>query len=314
MKSIILTLSANGSLGDQNSTNWTCQEDKKWFRDVTNHAKTLVIGRKTFESIGSKPLKGRVNYLITSSPEKYEKTDELIPVTIEQFESLNLKDYCVIGGYQIYKYFWDKVDILYISRHKTAQTTGEKFIADTSNFKLLDQTDSAELTKQAWIKLPYTPLDIEITYDDNDYLNKAREVMNTDSLDWNWPDGCIFVKDGVVVSTGANGSDFHQQRDKEMKSKDPDYKFGGCIRREMGIPTGQGYDLCEGCSEKNHAEAKGIRKLIDTTDYAKLSDSVCYLYGHWWCCQSCCNYMQNAGVKKVVLSKEFTKNLFKIII
>jgi dihydrofolate reductase len=154
VKSLILTLSNNNSLGQGTvkPIDWTCQEDKDWFQQVTLDIGIVVIGRTTFNTIGNKPLPGRINYLITSNPKKFERHGNLIPTSIEDFEQLNLNTFCVIGGYKLYEYFWNKVDILYISHHKLVEVEGPKFVPDYTNFKLIDQTESPELIKQTWAR------------------------------------------------------------------------------------------------------------------------------------------------------------------
>lgn len=154
MKSLILTLSNNNSLGQgsDKSIDWTCQEDKTWFQGVTHDIGIVVIGRTTFNTVGNKPLPGRVNYLITSRPSTFERSGNLIPTNLTDFEELNLSTFCIIGGYQLYYYFWNKVDILYISHHKLVEVEGPKFHADYNNFQLTNRTESEELIKETWQK------------------------------------------------------------------------------------------------------------------------------------------------------------------
>jgi deoxycytidylate deaminase len=54
----------------------------------------------------------------------------------------------------------------------------------------------------------------------------------SDSLDDDTPTGSVIVKEKMIIGIGANGTDFHK--------KNP------CVRVIKKIPTGQGYDLCEG--------------------------------------------------------------------
>ena len=64
--SIIAALARNRAIGLGNGMPWRLPEDLKRFRRLTmGHA--VIMGRKTFESIGS-PLAGRNNIVITRSP------------------------------------------------------------------------------------------------------------------------------------------------------------------------------------------------------------------------------------------------------
>ena len=62
--SIIAAIGKNGQLGIDNKIPWTLKEDMQNFKNLTlNHH--ILMGRRTFESIGGKPLKNRINLLVT---------------------------------------------------------------------------------------------------------------------------------------------------------------------------------------------------------------------------------------------------------
>lgn len=119
----------------------------------------------------------------------------------------------------------------------------------------------------------------------NQYMRLGRSVAMSDSIDKDTPTGSVIVKNDAVIGIGANGSDFH--------SKNP------CIRVIKKIPTGQGYEMCEGCHPKNHSEPRAIadaRKKGHDTSGADL-----YLWGHWWCCKPCWDAIIEAGIAQVYL-------------
>ena len=60
---MIVAVAANGVIGKDNKMPWHLSEDLKYFKRVTM-GKPVVMGRKTFESIG-RPLPGRANIVIT---------------------------------------------------------------------------------------------------------------------------------------------------------------------------------------------------------------------------------------------------------
>ena len=159
---------------------------------------------------------------------------------------------------------------------------------------------------------PYKPDTFKIGYDDDQYTEYAKKIMVEESLDENMPNGVVIEKNGKIIVTAANGSDFHKKREEEMLKKDPNYAFKGCIRKELGIPTGQRYDLCPGCSNENHGEYKAISKIIGIDDYNLLKGAKLHLYGHWWCCSTCCGLMTEANISEAILSKSWTKNYFNL--
>ncbi len=128
-------------------------------------------------------------------------------------------------------------------------------------------------------------LTLFFTSPDDQFLLLAKRNSETLSLDKNKPNGTVLVKDEVVIANGANGSNFHEQH--------------GCERVRQGIPTGQGYDLCEGCHPRNHGEPKAIKNALENGQDPK--GAVLYLWGHYWFCDSCCKAMIEAGIRKVVL-------------
>jgi deoxycytidylate deaminase len=100
----------------------------------------------------------------------------------------------------------------------------------------------------------------------------------------------VIVKNGKIIAHGANGSDYHEKH--------------GCERKKQGIPTGEGYELCEGCHPKNHAEAKALKDArAQGLTRKDTRGSEVYLWGHWWCCQPCWEKMIAAGIKNVYLQE-----------
>ncbi|MDE2030853.1 MAG: dihydrofolate reductase [Patescibacteria group bacterium] len=127
--SIIAAVSDNNVIGGGNTLLWNLSEDMKHFREITR-GHTVIMGRKTFESIG-KPLPNRKNIVITRD---INYTHEGIDVvnslekalrlaTLEQGrefeENQDELEIFIIGGGEIYKQAFDKANKLYITEvHK----------------------------------------------------------------------------------------------------------------------------------------------------------------------------------------------------
>ena len=62
--SLVVAASDNNVIGKNNQLLWHLPKDMKFFKNVT-WAMPVVMGRKTFESMGRKPLPGRKNIVIT---------------------------------------------------------------------------------------------------------------------------------------------------------------------------------------------------------------------------------------------------------
>jgi dihydrofolate reductase len=89
------------------STKWTSKEDTKHFIETTKKAGAIIMGSKTFETFGAKPLPGRRNIIYTNS-KKYEgaeSTDESPKDLLAQLEKEGVEEVAVCGGSSIYTLF-----------------------------------------------------------------------------------------------------------------------------------------------------------------------------------------------------------------
>jgi len=148
------------------------------------------------------------------------------------------------------------------------------------------------------VEYPYIPEGRTILYvpESNPFIQEAKKYSKEHSLDSTMPTGSVLVKDSEIIGRGANGSDYHKTHE--------------CERVKQKIPTGQSYELCEGCHPKNHSEPRAILNAREGGRNIKGSDL--YLWGHWWCCEPCWNAMTEAGIKNVYLMEDsqilFNKN------
>jgi deoxycytidylate deaminase len=137
------------------------------------------------------------------------------------------------------------------------------------------------------IKYPYIPEGREIKYVGVTDLHMAfaKYYARLYSLVSLMPGAAVIVHDGMALGVGANGSQYHIVHQ--------------CQRVVLGCKTGEGYELCEGCHPKTHSEVKAIRNAEIRGEDTRGADL--YLWGHWWCCKSCWEEMEKAGIKNVYL-------------
>lgn len=105
MLTLIAAIDQKNTLGADNDLIWNLPDDMKHFvRSTKGHA--VIMGRKTFESIDSKPLPKRHNVVITRQPDFTSMYDSVSIVnSLEEALELVKEDeqpFCV-GGAQIYK-------------------------------------------------------------------------------------------------------------------------------------------------------------------------------------------------------------------
>ncbi len=141
-------------------------------------------------------------------------------------------------------------------------------------------------------KMPYLPEGKTVSYvpENNQFMQTAKKAAQTLSSDEKHQTGAVIVKKGEILVEGANGSKFHQ-------------KFC-CLRKLVKATTGKLYWLCPGCSPKNHAEQTAIRNAKKQGMVKEVEGADLYLWGHWWCCESCWNAMIKANIKNVFLCEE----------
>lgn len=126
---------------------------------------------------------------------------------------------------------------------------------------------------------------------DSPFMQEAKKHAAKYSLDKAMPNASVIVLDDTIVGRAANGSDYHDTH--------------GCERVRLNIPTGQSYELCEGCHPKNHSEPKSIADARANGHDPSGADL--YLWGHWWCCEPCWQTILEAGIRKVYLLKNSEK-------
>ncbi|MEQ1553340.1 MAG: dihydrofolate reductase [Ferruginibacter sp.] len=114
MVSIIVATSLNNAIGKANAMLWHLPEDFKFFKNTT-WGMPIIMGRKTFESIG-KALPGRTNIIITSS-KNWQINDTIavanINEAIKTAEATNAKEIFITGGGEIYIQAMPKANKIY---------------------------------------------------------------------------------------------------------------------------------------------------------------------------------------------------------
>lgn len=129
---VIVAAAENGTIGRNNALPWHLPEDLRYFKRVTM-GKPIVMGRKTYESIG-RPLPGRTNIVITRSPDwnaEGVKVVHSLDAALSLAEDIALIDgaseLMVIGGAEIYATALPAADRLYLTQVE-AEVPGDAFL------------------------------------------------------------------------------------------------------------------------------------------------------------------------------------------
>ncbi len=113
MKAIV-AMTRERVIGENNVVPWHLRGEQKWFKEVTM-GHPIVMGRKTFESIG-RPLPGRRNLVVTrtgnfAGVELIRDLKKFDPVPYESEGA----EVFVIGGSEIYQALLDRCNALYVT-------------------------------------------------------------------------------------------------------------------------------------------------------------------------------------------------------
>lgn len=114
---MIVASSDNNVIGKDNKLIWTLKDDLKRFKELTSGS-TVIMGRKTFESIG-KPLPNRVNIVLSRKRMLIDGCIVVDSIGKAIKKSDNNKEIFIIGGSEIYKLSIKFVDKIYLTKVHT---------------------------------------------------------------------------------------------------------------------------------------------------------------------------------------------------
>lgn len=114
---LIVAVNKTGGIGFENTIPWKLPEDLAYFKTVTMGF-PVIMGRKTWNSL-PKPLAGRINIVVTSTP---WTTDNPAVFVVNSYEKAlkvaeeHSDEVFIIGGISAYQTFWNVADKLYLTR------------------------------------------------------------------------------------------------------------------------------------------------------------------------------------------------------
>lgn len=111
--SLIWAMDRNRVIGKDNKLPWRLPAEMAYFREVTM-GHTVVMGRRTFESIG-KPLKGRRNVILTRNRSYRQPDCEVAHDVEEVLARFGGETLFIIGGAQVYRAFLPYAEKLYVT-------------------------------------------------------------------------------------------------------------------------------------------------------------------------------------------------------
>ena len=107
-------MARNRVIGKDNRLPWHFSSDLKFFKKLTTGS-TVIMGRRTFESIG-KPLPGRANFVLSRSAGKRIEGARVFGDLDEALKQVKTPDAFIIGGAGLFAESMGKVDGIYLTR------------------------------------------------------------------------------------------------------------------------------------------------------------------------------------------------------
>lgn len=133
--SLVVAAAENGAIGKSNRMLWHLPNDLKYFKNVT-WGMPVLMGRKTFEALGNKPLNGRSNIILTHNKKFKAEHAVVVSKLDDVFFFVNENDFkelMVIGGGEIYNLMMPKADRIFLTR------VHENFPDADAFFPLMDE-------------------------------------------------------------------------------------------------------------------------------------------------------------------------------
>ncbi len=144
---IIVAVAENGIIGRDGDMPWKLSTDLKRFKALSM-GKPLVMGRKTFESVGSKPLPGRP-HIIVSRSQGFDMPGVESATTLEGAlerakviaRDTGADEVCVVGGGEIYRQALGLAEMLHVTHVETVVDGDTSFPQiDPHAFELIEET------------------------------------------------------------------------------------------------------------------------------------------------------------------------------
>jgi dihydrofolate reductase len=142
---LVVAASENNAIGLNNQLLWHLPKDMRFFKNTT-WGMPILMGRKTFESMGSKPLNGRLNIIITRN-KNWVNEDVTVVHTMEEATALagkfSYKELLVIGGGEIYEMAFPMAEKIWLTRVHTTIEGDVYFPKLNAEWEMVSSTQNA---------------------------------------------------------------------------------------------------------------------------------------------------------------------------
>lgn len=139
----VVALSNNNVIGIDNDLPWSLKSDLAHFKEYTSN-KIIIMGRKTFESIG-RPLPNRINYVVSTTIKNidgvkiFSSTKEAIYEAYKECACIQKDEIVIIGGGYLFRETLRNINKLILTR-VDCEIDGDIYYPeiDLSSWKLIN--------------------------------------------------------------------------------------------------------------------------------------------------------------------------------
>lgn len=194
---VIVAYSDDQIIGYDNHLPWSYKEDLRYFRSITTTTddplkrNIIIFGYKTYESLNKKPLKDRINIIISSRNNNENDEDLFFADSLgscmescrKLIEDNKAEKIFICGGETIYKYFFTSfyykyLDIVYVTRIKKKYEGNKYFYGLENNFLYLSIKKSIEHPELEYRVLKYQSSFIN---PEDTFLYYLKRLLKNDS-------------------------------------------------------------------------------------------------------------------------------------
>ncbi len=139
MIEMVAAQSENGIIGNDLEIPWRVKGEQKLFKDITMGG-TLIMGRKTFDSIG-RPLPGRTTIIVSRSGYEADgcRTESSIQSAIDAAKQIDAPIF-VVGGGEIYRQAMPMADGIHLTTIHASVEGNVSFPDLPDDFELISET------------------------------------------------------------------------------------------------------------------------------------------------------------------------------
>lgn len=146
---IIAAVARNRAIGKDNKLIYHLPDDMKHFKALTT-GHTVIMGRKTFESLPKGALPNRRNIVLSRSESVFDGCDCYSSIDEALSHCSSDEDIYIMGGAEVYAQTIDKADRLCLTEVDDVPEVADAFFPEYTNWKEIEREEHQADEKHAY--------------------------------------------------------------------------------------------------------------------------------------------------------------------